>query len=269
MPTARTGRWKAVILAAGYATRLYPLTLNIPKPLLYVTPERTVLDFIADDLSRCPGIDEIIVVTNNKFYQEFRGWAGARRQRCAISILNDGTRTNDDRLGAIGDIFYAVKKKKIDCDVAVIGGDNLFDKGFKGFFDFARGKSPYASLGLFDIKSRTEAMRFGVVTTDRADKVVDFEEKPQHPHSTTVATCLYYFPRRTLGLLRRYVADPGQSKDAPGHYIRWLMEKDTVYGLTLKEGRWHDIGHFDSYKEVVNLYHLRRSPTSQKKGEAQ
>jgi glucose-1-phosphate thymidylyltransferase len=244
----------AIILAAGYATRLYPLTLNIPKPLLRVTKDRTVLDFIVDDLERAGDFDEITVVTNHKFYADFCAWAKRRRATCPLAVLDDGTRTNDDRLGAVGDIFYAVEKKGIASDVVVIGGDNLFDRGFKKFFDFARAAAPYASLGLFDIKSRKEAARFGVVSVDKKGRVTRFEEKPEAPRSTTVATCLYYFPKATLAHLRRYMADPATSKDAPGHYIRWLMQKDRVYGFVLRQGQWHDIGHFGSYKEAVGQF---------------
>jgi glucose-1-phosphate thymidylyltransferase len=245
---------KAIILAAGYATRLYPLTLNIPKPLLRVTPDKTVIDFIVDDLITVAGLDEIVVVTNHKFYSDFLKWAAHRKLPCRLSILDDGTRTNIDRLGAVGDIIYAVTKKKIDSDLAVIGGDNLFDRGFKKFFDFAFARQPYASLGVFDIKNKKEAANFGVVSITPRGRVVSFEEKPVHPRSSCVATCLYYFPKQTLKLLYRYAADPRTVKDAPGNYIRWLMQKDRVYGFALKKGNWHDIGHFDSYKEVVNQF---------------
>ena len=248
---------KAIILAAGYATRLYPLTLNIPKPLLRVTKDRTVIDFIVDSLKGAPGLDEIIVVTNDKFYRDFSKWALRRRSHVSLTVLNDGTRTNAGRLGAVGDIFYAVKKKKIDADLVVIGGDNLFDRGFNKFFEFAFSNKPFASLGLFDIGSKKDATRFGVVSVDRSGMVVDFAEKPQHPKTSCVATCLYYFPKAKLGLLDRYVGDPHTFKDAPGNYIRWLMERDKVYGFTLKHGHWHDIGHFDSYKEVVAQYNKR------------
>lgn len=248
---------RVIILAAGYATRLYPLTLHIPKPLLRVTKDRTVIDFIVDDLERAGNFDGITVVTNHKFYADFLKWAKNRRFGCPLTVLNDGTRTNDDRLGAVGDIFYAAVKERIAADVVVIGGDNLFDRGFKKFLDFAREKRPFASLGLFDIGSFKEAARFGVVSVDKKGRVTRFEEKPATPRSTTVATCLYYFPKATLAFLRRYVADPATSKDAPGHYIRWLMEKDRVYGFALRKGQWHDIGHFDSYKDVVGRFHKK------------
>ena len=248
---------KALILAAGYATRLYPLTLSIPKPLLKITGKRTVIDFIVGDLIASAALDEIVVVTNHKFHADFSAWAQRRRSRVKITVLDDGTRSNEDRLGAIGDIYYAVKKRKITDDCIVIGGDNLFDRGFKNFLKFALTHKPFASLGLFDIRDKKEATRFGVVSIDKKARVVDFQEKPAKPKSTLVATCLYYFTARTLELLEKYVNDRSTSKDAPGNYIRWLLGQDAVYGFTLKKGHWVDIGHFDSYKEVVAEYNER------------
>ncbi len=245
---------KAIILAAGYATRLFPLTRNIPKPLLHVTPDKTVIDFIVDDLVNSVSLDEIIVVTNDKFYSDFCNWASKMKSGCPVSVLNDGTKNNNDRLGAIGDIIFALDKKKIDSDLIIIGGDNLFDRGFKKFFKFALSNRDSASLGLFDIGDKNEATHFGVVDVDSGNKVVSFEEKPKHPKSSLVATCLYYFPKATLGLLRQYVKDPSTIKDAPGNYMRWLMKKSIVYGFVLSRGHWYDIGHLDSYKEVVKQY---------------
>jgi len=242
---------KAIILAAGYATRLYPLTLNIPKPLLKITRSKTVVDFIVDDLQASGLVEEAIIVTNNKFYGDFLRWSKTRSKKILVSVVNDGTTSNEDRLGAIGDIYFAVKKKNISGDTIVIGGDNLFDRGFAGFLKFALDKKPFASLGLFDIRDKKEATRFGVVSVDSTARVSSFEEKPLKPKSTLVATCLYYFPQAKLALLEKYILDPKTSKDAPGNYIRWLFGQDRVYGFTLSKGHWHDIGHFDSYKEVV------------------
>jgi glucose-1-phosphate thymidylyltransferase len=243
-----------VVLAAGYATRLYPLTLNIPKPLLHITRDKTVIDFIVAELEKIAGVKEIIVVTNHKFAGDFKVWAKKRRSKLSISVLDDGTHCNEDRLGAVGDISYAVKKKKIDSDFLVFAGDNLFDQGVGRFYEFATSRRPHASIGLFDIGSKKDACRFGVVTVDRRGKILSFEEKPAKPKSTLVATCLYFFPQETLKLLERYVSDQETSKDAPGNYIRWLLGATGVYGFTLKKGHWHDIGHFDSYKEVVSQF---------------
>lgn len=243
----------AVVLAAGYATRLYPLTKDIPKPLLKVTGTKTVVDFLVDDLEAF-GVREIVVVTNRKFYAAFRAWARARRSRVPIVVLDDGTLSNEDRRGAVGDLDFAVRRRRIGTDLVVVGGDNLFDKGCAAFLAFAGRHAGETSLGVVDIGSRDEARRFGVVKLDRGDRVVSFEEKPARPKSTWVATCLYYLPKRVLSFLGKYMADPSTSKDAPGNLIRWLMIHDRVAGGRLARGHWFDIGHLDSYKEVVALY---------------
>lgn len=245
---------KAIILAGGYATRLYPLTLSIPKPLLKITAARAVIDFIVEDLEKSGLVDEIIVVTNSKFFKDFCRWAKRVRRKIRLVVLDDGTHSNEDRLGAVGDIAFAVHKKKIRSDLLVIGGDNLFEKGFGGFLTYAGDRRPCTSLGLFDIGNKTEATRFGVVALDRTGRIISFEEKPLRPKSTLVATCLYYFPSETLKLLKRYMADEALSKDASGNYIRWLAMHGPVYGFALKKGHWVDIGHLDSYKEVVARY---------------
>lgn len=242
---------RAIILAAGYATRLYPLTLNIPKPLLKVTGNKAVIDFIVRDLASC-GVEDVTVVTNRKFFGAFSCWAkrasdGLKR----LTVLDDGTTTNQNRLGAVGDLYFAVKRQRITDDLVVAGGDNLFDRGFKPFLDCARSRRPYASLGLFDIRDKKEATRFGVVSVDREGRVVSFQEKPSRPKSSCVATCLYYFPAENLPFLKKYMDDKTTSKDAPGNYIRWLMQHDRVYGYALKQGHWHDIGRFEAYQEVV------------------
>jgi glucose-1-phosphate thymidylyltransferase len=245
---------KAIVLAAGYATRLYPLTLNIPKPLLKIKKDKAVIDFIVDELDKSGLIEEIVVITNHKFCADFSRWGATRRLRAKLTVIDDGTRSNDDRLGAVGDIDFAVRKRKITCDLVVIGGDNLFDRGFAKFLQFGSNHRPFSSLGVFDIHHKKEATRFGVVALDRNKKVASFVEKPQTPTSTLVATCLYYFPAETLVFLKKYMEDRTTSKDAPGNYIRWLLGEDAVYGFTLKQGHWYDIGHFDSYKEVVAQY---------------
>ncbi|MFB3919095.1 nucleotidyltransferase family protein [Candidatus Velamenicoccus archaeovorus] len=253
-PQETSGSLEAIILAAGYATRLYPLTLGIPKPLLRITSDKTVIDLIVDGLVSAGIVRRITVVTNHKFSGDFNAWARRHPHGRLIRIEDDGTLSNEDRLGAIGDIHYVVTKKKIKDDVLVVGGDNLFGRPFDGFIRFARRHRPYASLGLFDIRDKTKAGRFGVVSINRDDRVVRFEEKPERPASTLVATCLYYFPASTLQDLEVYAQDKTTSNDASGNYIRWLMEKGRVYGLVLKQDHWVDIGHLDSYKQVIGRY---------------
>jgi glucose-1-phosphate thymidylyltransferase len=257
MPRPNVGgaeKIKAVVLAAGYATRLYPLTRNIPKPLLQVTSHKTVIDFIGDDLSADGRVDEITVVTNHKYFGDFSAWARRRRTRVPVHVLDDGTLSNADRRGAIGDMAFAVKHRKIDGDLVVVGGDNLFDVGVSRFLDFAQARRPRVSLGLFDVHDRVAARRFGIVGLDRLKRVVSFEEKPARPKSTLAATCLYYFPKESLAHLKTYIRDRDTSNDAPGNYIKWLMKKTGVSGFAIRGGHWFDIGHMESYKEVLALY---------------
>lgn len=248
------GEVKAIILAAGYATRLYPLTLNLPKPLLFLNPQKTVIDFIVDELQASGQVSETIVVTNNKFYSHFLKWARVYKGGMRLTILNDGTRSNEDRLGAIGDIHFAINKRKVDGDLVVVAGDNVFENGIKKFLTFALKNRPYASLGVFDIKNKSLASRFGVVSLKNGAQVSSFEEKPDKPKSTLIATCLYYFPQETIKFLDQYFNDCAMSNDASGNYIRWLLKVDKVMAFVLKGTRWYDIGHLDSYKEVVVDY---------------
>ncbi len=248
---------KAVILAAGYATRLYPLTLNMPKPLLFVTPQKTVIDFIVDELQECGLVSEVVVVTNSKFYSHFLSWARLYKGGMRLTILNDGTHSNEDRLGAIGDIYFAVNKRKLDGDIVVVAGDNLFESGLKFFLAFAVKSRPHVSLGVFDIKKKILARRFGVVTLKDNSWVGSFEEKPGHPKTALIATCLYYFPKETINFLSRYCHDRAMSNDASGNYIRWLLKVDKVRAFVLKNTHWYDIGHMDSYKEVVSCYNSK------------
>ena len=237
---------KALILAAGYATRLYPLTKDFPKPLLEVAG-RPIIDYIADKLEVLPGITEIIVVTNSKFFAFFKGWAEARSCRIGINVVDDLTLTPDDRRGAIGDLAFILEQQDAVEDFLVIGGDNLFEEGLDDFLRFSLEKIPAPVIGAFDIKDKEKAGKYGVIQLDN-EQVVDFQEKPKHPLSTIVGMCVYYFPKATLGLVREYL-NQGNKKDALGFYIDWLRKKETVWGFVFS-GRWYDIGHPDSYKEA-------------------
>lgn len=242
---------KAIILAAGYATRLYPLTRQLPKPLLKVTKDKTIIDLMVDELVKSLLFDEIFVVTNQKFYPDFCRWAKKHKTRVPLVVLNDGTHSNSDRLGAIGDLSLVVSKGKINSDVVVVGGDNLFDRGLGHFLTFALRHRDSASMALYDLKCKKEASRFGIVLLDRKKKIMHFDEKPARPKSTLAATCLYYFPKRALLELRCYMKDRRTPKDAPGNFIHWLITRESVYGYVLKEGHWYDIGQIESYKEVL------------------
>ncbi len=234
---------KALILAAGYATRLYPLTKEYPKPLLEVKG-RPIINYIVDKLKTIAGIDEIYIVTNRKFILNFSQWVKSVKSPKKITLVNDLTKSNQDRLGAIGDINFVIKRQKIQDDLLVVGGDNLFSGSLKGFLDFSVKRMPDLSLGLYGLGRKKDASRYGVVKLDKQKKVISFEEKPRKPQSSLVAMCLYYMPKDRLSLVRRYIQNKKANRtDATGSYIAWLKDKADVYGYVFG-GSWYDIGDY-------------------------
>ncbi len=229
---------KALILAAGYATRLYPLTLNKPKPLLKVG-SKTITDRLAEKIESIKEIDEFYIVTNQKFASHFEDWAESSSYKKRIRVINDRTLTNEARLGATGDMELVVREAKVSDDMLVLGGDNLFEFDLNDFVKFASSKGSNA-ICLRDVKSKNEARKYGVVSLDSDGRVIEFVEKPEAPKSTLAAMCVYYFSKDRLKLLKTYI-DLGLNKDQPGHYIGWLSKNDSVYGYTIK-GEWFDIG---------------------------
>ncbi len=238
---------KSLILAAGYGTRLYPLTLDKAKPLLPVAG-RPAVEHIIDRIDEVEEIDGILVITNEKFYKRFQAWQNKFSSKKPIKILNDRTRIEKDRLGAIGDIDFVIKEQKLDDDLLVIAGDNLFELGLREFIDFAKLKTPASSIGLYNLKDKEAVKRYSQVRLDAFDRIIEFEEKPKHPTTTLVAKCVYFFPRSKLNLISEYIKSGGEI-DAPGHYIGWLCQKDEVYGFTFR-GRWYDIGNYEIYKKA-------------------
>ena len=241
-------RLNVLILAGGYGTRLYPLTLNLPKPLLKIG-QRTVIDFSLDRLKGLDYLEEIFVVTNNKFYRNFVQWKKKVKFTNKITVVNDGTKNNNERLGSIGDLYFTIKKEKIDSDILVIAGDNIFKMGLASFMDFANQKLPNISIGVYDVKKKAMATRYGVVKLDKDNRIVDFLEKPEDPPSSMVATCVYFFPKETIPLLYEYVERFKSKTDAAGNYIQWLLKKTKVYAFTFR-GPWLDIGQIDTYKKA-------------------
>jgi len=242
---------KALILAAGYATRLYPLTKEFPKPLLEVKG-RPIIDYIVDKLNSVSVIDEIYIVTNSKFISFFRKWVKSVKSPKKITLVDDLTKNNQDRLGAIGDINFVIKEKKIGKDLLVVGGDNLFNGSLKGFLGSVRKNICSVNIGLYRLKRKKDASRYGVVKLNNQKKIISFEEKPKHPQSCLVAMCLYYMPKDLLGLIEEYMHNKNKQNDATGGYIAWLKDKVDVYGYIFK-GSWFDIGDYkylNAAKEV-------------------
>ena len=241
-------------MAAGYGTRLYPLTINQPKPLLLVN-NRPMINFLLDKLSQINEIKEVFVVTNDKFFALFKEWREKIKpdfKNLKIKIVNDGSKSPQDRKGAIGDIQFVIAGENIQDDLLVIGGDNLFNFGIKDFIKFAKGHTPQVSIGLFDIRNKDEAVKFGVADLNKDSRLLSFVEKPELPPSTLIAMCLYYFPKDSLAQIKEYLKTENK-KDASGDYINWLRQREPVYGYVF-QGSWFDIGHIDSYSKANQLF---------------
>ena len=238
---------KLVVLAAGYATRLYPLTLDRPKPLLEVAG-RPLLDHLLDRVLEIGDIDETIVVTNQKFAPAFEEWA---RERQGVTVVNDGTTSEADRLGAIGDIGFVLDARGIDDDVVVVAGDNLFGSEIT---DFGRRLREVAApvLAVYDIGDIAEMPKYNQVQADAGGRITFFEEKPKDAATTLAGIALYYYPRETLPLIRTYLAE-ANNPDQPGRLIEWLYSRIPVY-TWLVPGAWYDIGSHESLAEADAVF---------------
>ncbi|MBT3297561.1 nucleotidyltransferase family protein [archaeon] len=240
---------KALILAAGYATRLYPLTLNHPKPLLKVGG-KTIVEHIVEKLENISELNEIFIVTNNKFYSHFVKLNNNLTSSKKITIVNDGTLSNEDRLGAIGDINFVVKKHNIQENLLIIGGDNLFEDNLKNIINYFQQKQT-SSILLNDIKCFKLAKQLGIVSVNKNNKIIEFIEKPENPKSTLAATLVYMLKKEDLEMLQE--ALDNKFADRAGDFIKYLSEKKEVHALTL-EGTWFDIGNMSQLKEAEKYF---------------
>ncbi len=238
---------KALILAAGYATRLYPLTLDQPKPLLQVG-EKKIVEHIVSKLEKLD-VDTIYIITNDKFYGHFCDWEKRFVSNKNIKIINDQTISNENRLGAIGDINYVVEQEKIDDDLLVIGGDNLFEDDLSGLINCFNEKG--SSILLNDVGDKELARLYGIVSLGEQGQIVKFVEKPLEPESTLASTLIYLLQKEHLPLLAKSL-ELGQA-DRAGDFIKYLSEHEKVFGLSL-EGRWFDIGSMEQLKEAEEVY---------------
>ncbi|MFC1510084.1 nucleotidyltransferase family protein [Candidatus Omnitrophota bacterium] len=238
---------KALILAAGYGTRLYSIIKDTPKALLEVN-HKSLVNYILDRLRNVKDLNEVILVTNEKFASIFEEWAAAQDYFCPIRIVNDGTTTPEDRLGSIGDIDFAIKQASVEDDLLVVGGDNLFNFNIEEYIVFARSQEKSVTIGCYDIEDIEGASKFGVVAVDENHRVTSFEEKPEHPKSTLISMCFYYLPQSALSLCEGYLKETEKS-DTAGDFIRWLLNKNDVCGFKFS-GKWYDIGSVESYEEA-------------------
>jgi glucose-1-phosphate thymidylyltransferase len=237
---------RVVILAAGYGTRLYPLTVSTPKPLIPLSG-KPIINFLVEKIEALRlkhGIEDILIVSNNRFYKNFLEWK--KDYEINVNIINDGTNSPEDRLGAVKDIKLAIGKKSGDW--LVVGGDNIFEDDLDKFLTTAKANAPFVTIGLHDVKSKQKAREFGVVKLAKDNIITRMQEKPRNPFSTLAASCVYFFPFDSMIMLEDFLESNAKA-DASGQYIAWLVENTKVYGYTLK-GSWFDIGCKDSLESA-------------------
>ena len=239
---------KCLILAAGYATRLYPLTENFPKPLLPVGG-RSILDILIDDVESCCLVDEYVVISNHKFIDHFNEWAKSRFEH--ITVIDDGTSTNETRLGAVRDIQYAIDKLSIDDELLILAGDNLLDFSLTRFIEFAKAKGTSCVMRYTenDPKRLTKS---GVLSIGEDDLVLEMWEKPHVPKSNQCCPPFYYLTREDAKLVAKALSE-GCSADAPGGFIEWLAFRSPLHAMAMP-GRRYDIGNLESYEQVKRDY---------------
>lgn len=239
---------KCLILAAGYATRLYPLTENFPKPLLKVQ-DKTILDWLVDDIDGAGLVDEYIVISNHKFARHFQEWAAGKRQK--ITVVDDGTSTNETRLGAVCDIRFAVDSLGLTGDMLVIAGDNVLDFSLQHFVRYAD-KKRTSCVMRFQETNEERLHKCGVLEIDGNDRIMSMEEKPARPKSHWVCPPFYYYTSEDAARIPAAIAD-GCGTDAPGSFIAWLCRHTSVHAMEMP-GRRYDIGNLQSYEEVQQQY---------------
>jgi glucose-1-phosphate thymidylyltransferase len=244
---------QVLILAAGYATRLYPLTLNQPKPLLPVAG-KPMLEHIIDHLASVKDLGEMFIVTNQKFVQHFTDWSEKyKREKTAFNfkIINDGTTSDADKLGAIGDVNLVIKQEKVKGDLVIIAGDNLFDSSLAPFIDYCRaGDTPV--LAVYDVGDLESIKKYNSISTDKDGVITFFEEKPKNPTSTKTGIALYYYPAKVVGMIQQYI-DEGNNPDQPGRFVQWLYTRVPVRTWDVP-GRWFDIGSKETLEEADRIF---------------
>lgn len=244
---------KCLILAAGYATRLYPLTENFPKPLLKVG-YKSILDWLVDDISSSGLVDEFVVISNHKFASHFNDWASGRSldpSAPKITVVDDGTSTNETRLGAVVDISFAVSALGLDDDMLVIAGDNVLDFSLVRFIDYAREKGTSCIMRYYEPDEK-RLHKSGIVEIDQNDRIISMEEKPAQPRSHWCCPPFYFYTKEDARLVPAGIA-AGCGTDAPGSYVAWLSTQVSVHAMPMP-GRRYDIGNLESYSQVCQEY---------------
>lgn len=240
---------KCLFLAAGYATRLYPLTENFPKPLLEVAG-KPILDWLIDDMTQSGLVDEFIVISNHKFAHIFEDWA-AKHSQLSIKVIDDGTNSNETRLGAVKDIQFAIEQLQLDDNLLVMAGDNLLDFSLADFIRYAIGKRSTCIMRYYEA-NEARLHKSGVAEVAADDRVLSFVEKPAEPRSHWCVPAFYYYIREDSHKIQQAI-DNGCGTDAPGSFISWLCGQTNVYAWEMP-GQRYDIGNLESYEQVKRIF---------------
>jgi len=243
---------KAVITCAGYASRLWPLTKDTPKPLLEVK-DKPIVDHIIARVTEIPEVDGIYIVTNEKFYSNFEKWLQGKSFKVPVKVLNDRTTNNDDRLGQVGDIQFVIEKENIVDDMLVVAGDNLFNFSLVPAFETFKAGSNILNP-LWESKSYKAARESGSVVLSEDSSFADFMEKAPSPKSTLLSLGIYLFPKQKLGLIKQYI-DEKNNADKMGYFLTWLMQHEKVFGHVYFE-RWFDIGWIEALEEARQKFEI-------------
>ena len=239
---------KCLILAAGYATRLYPLTENYPKPLLKVG-DKTILDWLLDDIDTAGSVDEYIVISNHKFAKHFDEWATLHT--LPVTIVDDGTLTNETRLGAVCDMQFAMDKLQLDDDLLVIAGDNVLDFSLTAFLQYAAGKGTSCTMRYYETDEK-RLKKSGISEIGENDLLLSLEEKPEHPKSNWCTPPFYFYKKEDARLIKEAIAD-GCGTDAPGSLVAWMCKHAVLHSMEMPGSRY-DIGNLESYEAVQKNY---------------
>jgi glucose-1-phosphate thymidylyltransferase len=244
---------KAIILAGGFAKRMWPLTKDKPKHLLPIADE-PMLNHVLEKLKNLSELDRIYVSTNAKFEEQFNKYLSSISYEQRIELFIEDTKSEQEKLGSVGALGLLIREKEIDDDLIVIGGDNLFDFKMKDFEEFFKNKQGNI-VALYDIRSIKSATLYGVVSIDNHQRVIDFAEKPEKPKSSLVSTACYLFTQKGVKNILHYLSE-GNDPDKMGHFIEWLYKNDDVFGFIF-DGYWFDIGSFESYDEANEFFQTR------------
>lgn len=239
---------KCLILAAGYATRLYPLTENFPKPLLKVG-EKTILDWLLDDIDSAGLADGYIVISNHKYAPHFQDWAASHS--LPITVADDGTSTNETRLGAVRDIQFAIDQLGLDDDLLIIAGDNVLDFSLTAFLRYVREKGTSCVMRYYEADEK-RLKKSGVAELGENDRLLSLEEKPDAPKSHWCTPPFYYYVRSDAAKIREAIAD-GCGTDAPGSLVAWMCRRSPMHSMEMPGSRY-DIGNLESYEKVQRTY---------------